>query len=259
MKSTELFTKEYQELLNQQEFDENRLDYEVLKKHKLFLTQLAMIANSGVTVFDLYRKEHVFASHNFNSLFGYDFNAIEKNGNDYFNSRTHTDDLNVLYRNAVLLFKFLYQLPREERPDFKLINEYRILNAEGKFVRAIEQHQMLELDHNGNIWLALSVLDISPNQGINDGVKSILFNYKTGKLFKNIPNEGNIPHAYNQLTKREKEVLELVKDGLMSKEISDKLFISLHTVNTHRQRILEKLGADNSLEAVKYASHLGLI
>ncbi|MDR0368534.1 MAG: LuxR C-terminal-related transcriptional regulator, partial [Bacteroidales bacterium] len=63
----------------------------------------------------------------------------------------------------------------------------------------------------------------------------------------------------NRLTKREIEILKLVKDGFLSKEISDKLSISLHTVNTHRQRVLEKLRVDNSIEAVMLASKLGLI
>lgn len=38
-----------------------------------------------------------------------------------------------------------------------------------------------------------------------------------------------------------------------------RLFISVHTVNTHRQRILEKLGANNSIEAIAYALQLGLV
>ena len=54
-------------------------------------------------------------------------------------------------------------------------------------------------------------------------------------------------------------VLQLIKEGLLSKEISEQLSISVHTVNTHRQRILEKLDVNNSMEAVKYASALGLI
>lgn len=61
------------------------------------------------------------------------------------------------------------------------------------------------------------------------------------------------------LTPREINILQLIKDGLLSKEISEQLFISIHTVNTHRQRILEKLDVDNSMEAVKYASTLGLL
>jgi DNA-binding CsgD family transcriptional regulator len=61
------------------------------------------------------------------------------------------------------------------------------------------------------------------------------------------------------LSKREIQILQMVKEGLLSKEISTNLDISLHTVNTHRQRVLEKLGANNSMEAVVFASKLGLL
>jgi DNA-binding CsgD family transcriptional regulator len=51
----------------------------------------------------------------------------------------------------------------------------------------------------------------------------------------------------------------MVKDGYLSKEISDKFDISVHTVNTHRRKVLGKLGANNSMEAVVFASKLGLL
>jgi len=41
---------------------------------------------------------------------------------------------------------------------------------------------------------------------------------------------------------REMEILKLIESGLGSKEIADKLFLSVHTVNTHRRNILEKSG-----------------
>jgi DNA-binding CsgD family transcriptional regulator len=45
----------------------------------------------------------------------------------------------------------------------------------------------------------------------------------------------------------------------ISKQIADKLFLSVNTVNTHRQRIIEKLNVSNTAEAVQYAGRLGLI
>ena len=101
----------------------------------------------------------------------------------------------------------------------------------------------------------MSIVDLSPNQEEYNGIKSQLLNFKTGKT---IPLEV-APKAQHELTKRETEILKLVKDGLLSKEISNRLSISLHTVNTHRQRFLEKLGANNSFEAIMFASKFGLL
>lgn len=56
-----------------------------------------------------------------------------------------------------------------------------------------------------------------------------------------------------ELSKREKEVLKLLMDELTSKEISEKLFISVNTVETHRKNILLKTGCKTTVGAVKFA------
>ena len=61
-----------------------------------------------------------------------------------------------------------------------------------------------------------------------------------------------------ELSPREKEVLSLLADELTSKEISEKLFISVNTVETHRKNILLKTGSKTTTGAVKYAIESGL-
>ena len=61
------------------------------------------------------------------------------------------------------------------------------------------------------------------------------------------------------LTKRELEILILVSEGLTSKVIAEKLFISPFTVVKHRKNIIKKLGVKNFNEVVKYAVVNGLI
>lgn len=61
------------------------------------------------------------------------------------------------------------------------------------------------------------------------------------------------------LTKREKEILKLIAEGLSSQEIADKLFISLRTVETHRLNINQKLDVKNTAGLVKEAIKRGLI
>ncbi|WP_300600899.1 response regulator transcription factor [Niabella sp.] len=60
------------------------------------------------------------------------------------------------------------------------------------------------------------------------------------------------------LTKREKEVLKRIAEGLSNQEIADTLFISLRTVETHRLNINQKLGVKNTAGLVKEAIKRGL-
>jgi DNA-binding NarL/FixJ family response regulator len=60
-------------------------------------------------------------------------------------------------------------------------------------------------------------------------------------------------------TEREREVLQLVAEGKTNKEISDLLTVSIKTVQTHRAHIMEKLGAHDRTDLVRYAMRKGII
>lgn len=59
--------------------------------------------------------------------------------------------------------------------------------------------------------------------------------------------------ALQQLSEREHEVLSLIGKGLTSREISEKLFISIHTVNSHRKNLLRKLDMKSPAQLIVYA------
>jgi two-component system response regulator NreC len=60
------------------------------------------------------------------------------------------------------------------------------------------------------------------------------------------------------LTSREREVLQLIAEGHSSKEIADKLTVSVTTIDTHRKKIMDKLNIHNLAHLVKYAIRQGL-
>src|SRR6187401_1453579 len=70
---------------------------------------------------------------------------------------------------------------------------------------------------------------------------------------------GSGDEQFDVLTPRELEVLKLIAEANTSKEIADKLFISIKTVDRHRQNILEKLGMSDRVELTRYAIRRGLI
>lgn len=66
-------------------------------------------------------------------------------------------------------------------------------------------------------------------------------------------------NGYDSLTQREQEVMRLVAEGLTSKEVAEKLYVSPKTVENHRTNIMQKLGLHSRMELVRYAARLGLI
>ena len=65
--------------------------------------------------------------------------------------------------------------------------------------------------------------------------------------------------AIPEFTEREKEVIHLCREGLLCKEIADRMGISANTVNTHKKNIFLKLGINNTMEMVQYAVKNGII
>ena len=80
-----------------------------------------------------------------------------------------------------------------------------------------------------------------------------------GEYLKGSRGEGSRRREYEALTTREKEVLKLTAEGFTNQEIAEKLVISPKTVDTYRQRIMEKLNLHHRSELVRYALKTGLL
>jgi DNA-binding NarL/FixJ family response regulator len=70
---------------------------------------------------------------------------------------------------------------------------------------------------------------------------------------------GRGEEQFDVLTPRELEVLKLIAEAQTSREIAKALFISIKTVERHRQNILDKLGMSDRVELTRYAIRRGLI
>jgi DNA-binding NarL/FixJ family response regulator len=64
---------------------------------------------------------------------------------------------------------------------------------------------------------------------------------------------------YGTLTPREQEVMRLLAEGLSTKAVAEKLFISPKTVENHRTSIMKKLGLHSTIELIRYSAKIGLI
>lgn len=70
--------------------------------------------------------------------------------------------------------------------------------------------------------------------------------------------QGSGPEAVPIITRREKEILSLIAEGFTSSQIADKLFISTHTVDSHRKNLMEKFNTNSIAVVVKLATEYKL-
>lgn len=64
---------------------------------------------------------------------------------------------------------------------------------------------------------------------------------------------------YETLTSRERQILQMITEGLSNREIAEKLYLSVKTVNNHRTNLMDKLNIHNTAKLVKYAIRKGVI
>ena len=232
----------------------NELDYSVIERKKADWLKLSELTHSIVLVFDCCTKKFVFVSNNIPQSYGIDSERLFINGHEPVLEIIHPGDIyyGLLVRKKI--YSLLSSLSAEEKMKHKMVHEMRVKNVRGEYIRIIEQEQAIELDKSGNIWLMLSVIDVDASHE-SEITKSHLYNFETGEqIFIDLSDTLEVP-----LTNRELSVLQLMKQGLLSKEIANSLNVSINTINTHRQNILLKLKANNSIEAVNIAQRLGLL
>ena len=67
------------------------------------------------------------------------------------------------------------------------------------------------------------------------------------------------PERLSNLSPREQEVLKLLAQGYTNQEVGTRLYLSVKTIETHRARIVDKLGLRSRADLTRYALEMGLL
>lgn len=142
-------------------------------------------------------------------------------------------------------------LKKEQIKQFRAIYDYQMCGEDGKIRRVCQESIALKTNSEGHILYFMAyVSDITNSKRVgkqhlhlSGGNKNYLFE---------IDNETNTCIELTMLSKRELEISKLLGRGLVSEQIAELLFISINTVNTHRQNILRKLKLVDTTELLNF-------
>jgi len=134
--------------------------------------------------------------------------------------------------------------------------EYRLQSAEGQTLFVQLNSRILETDQN-NYPLALClVTDITALQKGAFIPKAVFSDTFSRELYFFLSKDLTIDYL---ISAREMDVLNLLCKGFSSREIADKLFISRHTVDGHRRKLLQKTGLETSQELISFSLNHRLV
>ena len=210
-------------------------------------------------ILDVRTGEYNFISANTLEFFGYESACYIKIGQDFHNGTKHSDDWLVGQKLLRKIGSLLESVPICEKVNYMYSYDYRVVKPDGREVRILEQNSVFQQDSIGNITHLL-------------GVCTDITQWKKGELQQaSLTSELHKKHyllsadmissgkSKTILSKRELEIAKLMAEGRSSKFIADKLFISFHTVNTHRKNMIEKTHCKNTGGLVQFVIVNGLI
>lgn len=243
-------------LLTGQDFEITEKQSQLLETAKVCARAYVQMSNGIAVLSDLQEDVCYVYSGLFGRTLGipeYSLNASSAFEHEIFRSIPNED---LLERHILELrfFHFLKSVPISEKTDYYATCLIHFQREGLPDLPVLHSARYLFCHANGSVWLGLCTY--TPFPYIEGKMAGNIVNTRTGEII--------LPEQYKQydcnlLSKRQLEILSLLAKGTGSKQIADKLYISVHTVNRHRQDILSKLNVTNTAAAVEIGLRMNLI
>lgn len=215
----------------------------------------------------------LFVENSFEMLTGYPPENFVKMGMDLWFPLIHPEDLPLVAEKIVQSHQEIFKPGFNKDQLLPLVVEYRFKRPTGEWCKITDTKYLLFPGNEvavDKILCKFELIDRPNEKGIEPEeilrkekscTKMLEFAmvHASGQAKQFLTESANhhktdASSTTPPLTKREKEILLLIGEGLSTKMIADKCHISINTVETHRRHLLEKLGVKNSMELIKEAS-----
>ncbi|MFP4417937.1 MAG: LuxR C-terminal-related transcriptional regulator [Chitinispirillaceae bacterium] len=205
-------------------------------------------------IMDIKTGQMLYVSESIRHVLGYD--PYDLNDLEMFYEAVHPQDLSLtclaVFKSLSFAYKFRDTLPMEGM--FSM--DCRVRHRQGHWVRIKRDNSLYRRDRFGNPALTITwCTDITSYKQSS----IVTFDYKGPSYPGLVFPDDELLEAGRILTPREIEIIRHIANGDCSKEIADALNLSVHTVHTHRRRMLKKINANNSHQLIRFAQEHNLL
>jgi len=215
-------------------------------------------------VVDYSQHRHVGLSGQTKSMIGYDPREVMDNGIEFVIELFQKDDFKI-YNESIFshIAEFLKTTPYDQHADYVFSFNYRVRKPDGRWVQLFQEGcYITDPKTNLPLYSIGTAMDVTPIKKDSSIVLSIDKKIiQNGRVhFTNVHTGYYYPEpAESRLSRREREILGRLADGLSSKEIAAKLHLSESTIVNHRKNMLKKTNTKNVAALIRCAISRGII
>ena len=223
----------------------NRLAYNVLN-HSVPMVYLL----------DYTTGNYRFVSNHCEAQLGFSFKKMMDGGISFVADIYNPDDLQLFDRQIFPdRLKLLKAVPISEHKNLIFSFNFRLQNSSGGFTNILQRNAFIQSDEQGNPLMSMGVVTNVNHFKTENPVIQLVekVNTENGSVELLQKSTYYLREDDKVFSKRELEVLSYLADGLTSKEIAGKLFISEHTVINHKRSMHNKSNTQNSAALISFA------
>lgn len=207
---------------------------------------------------DYSKSSYKLMTENFKSVIGFDSRAFIEGGLGLVMNLFHADDFKV-YNEKVFSanMQFLKNTAQIHHHEYIFSYTFRVRSASGEYKWILQRGSYLTSPENGmpliSMGMVMDITNFKTDKIILHTIEKT--DYDNG-LFNTINLQTNhfYPHAEDTLlTHQEINVLKWLAEGWSSKQLADKLFVSEHTIISHRKNMLKKTNTKNVAELIAFS------
>lgn len=200
--------------------------------------------------------KYILVSNQCDKIMNFSNKKMMDGGTDFVVERYHPADLR-LFNEQIFTdrIKTLKAIPPDQHKDHIFSLNYRVKNGKGEYVNLLQRNSFIQSDENGNPLLSLGVLTNIDHFKTENPVIQLVEKVDpiTGNLEVVKKNSYYLHEEDRIFSKREREILLHIAEGLTSKQLADKLFISEHTVINHKRNMHQKSNTQNAAALINFA------
>lgn len=223
---------------------------EILRYTQL-VAEVLNVQKAVMAVLDTRTMRYLSILGDVENITGWGSSIFMEKGAAFFISLMPPEDYLGLEVMTKTILDFVATIDNQQVDQFRSLHDYKFTKPDGSTKRLLQESIPLKRDKAGMTIYTLGILTDISNQK-RDGRQHLRLTDGQRDFIYEVDNATGKCRSLPGISKREKEILQLLGRDFSNKQIAEKLFISEHTVLTHRRNLLRKFDMSDTLELINF-------